>query len=193
MGVGAFRPFAPKQVAVRVPWGEFSPQPEYLQVEFLPQPEYPQVEFLLQSEYQFFTKMTQRQWLDMKISPKECGSKGKSNTQQDYVWHWNTQRRVYLRWKRGLKVSTSLLTLTEGVTPTPRVLSLDPSLVMWPDAVCLGGPERCFKNVYGLIAFKISTLYEICIFQCMCRIYVVWNFTGYWNSTQLTCIVPIIH
>ena len=38
--------------------------------------------------------MTQRKWLDIKISqisPKESGSKWKSNTQQEYVRHLNTQ------------------------------------------------------------------------------------------------------
>ena len=44
------------------------------------QPEYPQGEFLPQPEYKIFTKMTQSEWLDMKISPKESGSKWKSNT-----------------------------------------------------------------------------------------------------------------
>ena len=47
----------PKQVGVRGPRGEFSPQPEYPRGEFQPQP-----------EYQIFTKMAQKEWLNMKIS-----------------------------------------------------------------------------------------------------------------------------
>ena len=41
--------FAPKRVGVRGPWGELSPQPEYLRGEFYPQP-----------EYQIFTKWPQK-------------------------------------------------------------------------------------------------------------------------------------
>ena len=51
--------FAPKRVGVRGLLGEFSPQPEYLRGEFQ-----------RQLEYQIFTKMTQKEWLNMKISQK---------------------------------------------------------------------------------------------------------------------------
>ena len=49
--------------------------------------------FLTQQEYQIFTKITQ-EWPEVKIpqiSPKKNGSKWKSNTQRQYVWHLNTQ------------------------------------------------------------------------------------------------------
>ena len=84
--------FAPKWVGVRGPKGEFSPQPEYPWGELSPQP-----------EYQMFTKMTQREWLDMnifQILPKGSGSKWKSNGQQEYVWaahpYWLGQKEGLL-------------------------------------------------------------------------------------------------
>ena len=70
------------------------------------------------SEYQIFTKVTQKEWLNLKISqilPKESGSKRKNDTQQEYVWHLKTQPEGVTEVKTGgVKGGTSLLTLTEG-------------------------------------------------------------------------------
>ena len=72
-------------------------------------------------QFQIFTKMARREWLDMKIeqiSPQESGSKWKSNTQQEYVWLLNNRQEGVPEVKKGgLNGDTSLLTLTEGVTP----------------------------------------------------------------------------
>ena len=94
-GGGGGGHFTPKRVGVRGPRSEFSPQPVYPRNEFYPN-----------LSIQIFTKMTQKEWLNMKTSqilPKESGSKRKNDTQQEFVWHLNTQPMSYLRWKTGSK------------------------------------------------------------------------------------------
>ena len=75
--------FAPKRVGVRGPQGEFLPQPQY----------------------HIFTKMTPKEWLNTKISKvlsKKSGSKRKNDTQQEYVWHLNTQPEGVPEVKKGV-------------------------------------------------------------------------------------------
>ena len=75
--------FVPKRVGVRGPRGEFPPQPEYLQGEFLPNRSVRGVKFYPNQSITFSHKWPKREWLDMKISqisPKENGSKWKSDT-----------------------------------------------------------------------------------------------------------------
>ena len=64
----------------------------------------------------------------MKISqilPKMSGSKWKNDTQQEYVWHLNTQPEGVPEVKKGgLKGGTSLLTLGGGLlSPTSKPLT----------------------------------------------------------------------
>ena len=51
-----------------------------------------------------------------------------------------------------------------------------------------GGSGGHFKNTYELLnlrALKFSRINEICIFQCIGKIFFVWNFKGtLWNSTK---------
>ena len=136
-------------VAFMYEW-TFSPQPES-RGEFKPQP-----------EYQIFTKMTQKEWLNTKISqmlPQESGSKRKIDTQQEYVWHLKTQPEGVPEVKKGgLKGGTSLLTLWQKECPLTAVWSL-----RWrhngQDDVSNHQPHHCLLNcLFGRRSKKASKL-----------------------------------
>ena len=103
---------------------------------------------------QIFTKMTPKEWLNMKSSqvlPQKSGSKRKKYTRQDYVWHLSIQAEGVPEVKKGVHHPVSMNHIrTPCIDNDTKLLA---QLTYWHLTSCTGGGSW---SKQGILIIQLS-------------------------------------